>query len=151
MRRIYIVLGRLSFYALWPLLWLYLRKTRRVYAVIRHKDEVLYIKNWLSDNSWRLPGGGVGMNETPKEALIRELREELGIEVTSSLQKITNGVTRSQKLGFAYDIYELEVPQKLGITAHRWEITDWGWKHVALRSAETQKIRGEDLLYLTKR
>lgn len=44
-------------------------------AVIDHEDPPEYI------GQWELPGGGMELGETPEEALHREVKEELGIEV----------------------------------------------------------------------
>ncbi|MEO0014932.1 MAG: hypothetical protein RLZZ535_3321, partial [Cyanobacteriota bacterium] len=38
---------------------------------------------WKKDkNTWNLPGGVVEANESPQNACIREVREEIGIEIT---------------------------------------------------------------------
>ena len=33
-------------------------------------------------NKWELPGGGIGHGEDPREALVREVKEELNLDVT---------------------------------------------------------------------
>ena len=58
---------------------------RIVTAVLRDGDRVLLChrsagRRWYPD-VWDLPGGHVDQGEDPKESLVRELREELGIAV----------------------------------------------------------------------
>jgi putative (di)nucleoside polyphosphate hydrolase len=48
--------------------------------------------NW-QDNEWDLPGGGVDENETPSEAVIRELSEELGCNYCEIL-KVSEQIDR---------------------------------------------------------
>ena len=51
----------------------------RVCAVIVHNDRLLTMKDARSPYYY-LPGGRVSMHETAEDAILREIREELGIE-----------------------------------------------------------------------
>ena len=54
-------------------------------AVFIHEDRVFAAKRGLGKSMaglWEFPGGKVEADETPEEALARELREELKIDVT---------------------------------------------------------------------
>ena len=61
------------------------RKTIRVVAAIIKKDNRIFAtqrgygayKDW-----WEFPGGKIEKGETPQEALIREIKEELDTEIT---------------------------------------------------------------------
>ena len=55
-----------------------------VAAVIRHGDEILACRRRPGISSaglWEFPGGKVEPGETPEDALAREIREELGIDI----------------------------------------------------------------------
>jgi ADP-ribose pyrophosphatase YjhB (NUDIX family) len=49
-------------------------------AVFRD-DRVLLVREIADDHRWTLPGGWADVNESPSEAVAREVREEAGIEV----------------------------------------------------------------------
>lgn len=59
-----------------------LLRNKRVRVVLLHPDgRVLLVINALGDRHWTLPGGGVGRHEDLVDAAIRELHEELKINL----------------------------------------------------------------------
>ena len=67
-----------------------------VVAIIRDHDNRLLIakRKAFSDqvDLWELPGGKVELDETPLQAMVREVREEVGLEVinASSVKEFTH-------------------------------------------------------------
>jgi 8-oxo-dGTP diphosphatase len=54
-----------------------------IYALVRRDDRVLLTRisaRGAHAGSWTLPGGGLDHGEPPREALVREVREECGVE-----------------------------------------------------------------------
>lgn len=54
---------------------------RGAVCLIEHQDKILLIRKNYGDLKWNLPGGGINRNETPAEAAIREVKEEVGIKL----------------------------------------------------------------------
>ena len=64
-------------------------------GVITHGDEVLICQRFTDaalGGLWEFPGGKIEPNETPEAAVIREVREELGVDVivTHALASLTH-------------------------------------------------------------
>jgi ADP-ribose pyrophosphatase YjhB (NUDIX family) len=54
----------------------------RVAAIVLRSDEILLVRHEKAGKAyWLLPGGGVDFGESIGEALVREVREETGLEV----------------------------------------------------------------------
>jgi ADP-ribose pyrophosphatase YjhB (NUDIX family) len=66
------------------------------YAVCRRADEILLAHQIVpgpARGQWTLPGGGVEFGEHPRDAVVREVREETGCAVTvGALLDIHSGV-----------------------------------------------------------
>lgn len=61
-----------------------MKTVRVVAAVIRDKDKIFATQRGYGDfkGGWEFPGGKIEKCETPKEALKREIREELDTEIS---------------------------------------------------------------------
>ena len=84
---------------------------RVVAAILRQDDRVLLChrhpnREWYP-NVWDLPGGHIEPSEEAADALVRELREELGIEVTRGLalpfQQVTDAAAGVQLMIWLLD------------------------------------------------
>lgn len=53
-----------------------------VSAVIRDDDGRILLARSQGDDQWALIGGGVEPGEEPKSAIVREIREELGVDAS---------------------------------------------------------------------
>jgi len=63
-------------------------------GVIKDYDKVLITRRAPEENfagGWEFPGGKIEVNETPEDCLVRELKEELNIDV--SIDKFCTEVT----------------------------------------------------------
>lgn len=61
-----------------------MKQIRVVAAIIKNEDKVLATKRGYGEfiNMWEFPGGKIEPDETKEEALIREIKEELNVEIS---------------------------------------------------------------------
>lgn len=122
--------GTLSYYTLWPLIWVYVQIRTRVNVVLVVGTEILFVKNWLGPNDWTLPGGGIDKGEQPIQAGLRELKEELGLAIQSAKladQEIIHEKKWGLKLRGYYIIIKLD--EKPEINPNH-ELTAVEWKNI---------------------
>ena len=112
-------------------------------VVINDSDEVLLLDHVLRPfATWGLPGGFLGRGEQPEVALKREIREEVGIEITDiSLYRVRN---HDRHVEILFTARSNEMPQ---IKSR--EIIDCGWfsvENLPDRVSPIQKLVIEEIL-----
>lgn len=95
---------------LYVLTWGYLDEKKEkhftVSALIIEKNKVLLIKH-KKLNVWLYPGGHIENHETPDEALIREVKEETGLDVEIIGDKDLNLEVPTMEKSLHHDIFLL--------------------------------------------
>lgn len=119
--------GRLLYCMLWPVLWFYLPLTRRVRVVVVYDNQVLLVRNWIGSGSWDFPGGGVKYGESAEDAVVREMREELGLHI-GDIQKLHSGLIARKKNGLLMRLEYLQAVIDPDETIRQsWEIAAFKW------------------------
>lgn len=122
------LLGKTTYIALLPLLLTYSRVNRkpRTRAVITYKDQVLLVKNLVSLQGWSLPGGGINRNETSVEAVVREVKEEVGLTINTPTL-IFRTATPERAASFLVDVFAITLSERPTVTIDGREIIDYCW------------------------
>lgn len=139
-------IGQLSFFISIPFLHIYLRSTKRTRVLIVSKSKVLLVKGWLGSGKWILPGGGRHRGESALDAVIRELREETGLELhASSLKDVGEAKFARYGLRFTYQRFITELPEPIEPKLRQIEIVDAAWLPI---DDVTHKIVDQEVLDL---
>ncbi|MQR94536.1 NUDIX hydrolase [Fictibacillus phosphorivorans] len=110
--------------------------------IFNHENQVLLLKRTYGNKGWSLPGGAVDPGETIHQALFRECKEELGIDV---MHPILIGIYYHSKINTQAAIFRCEIPEDAKIVLST-EHSDLKWFDLAALS-ESQRIRAEDALH----
>lgn len=156
MRASWHIVQKIRFWAYWPWLFLYFRSGHRSRVLIHDGSKVLLVKGrwklWFNDDSWSLPGGGIGAGEQPEDAAVRELNEELGLQVaTRQLEPLGDGVVREHGLHYHAYFFKLQLPESTELRLQASEIADAKWLEAANISPDRLKPEVQSALQVWRR
>ena len=103
------------------------KKRMGAMAVVFNQEGQLLIVKPSYKERWLFPGGAVEANESPKAACIREVREELGIELTHlqflCVDYVPANTEKDESVQFVFYCGELSAGSKIQVDGK--EITDY--------------------------
>lgn len=97
---------------------------------------MIYLGHHKKAGDWIPPGGHIEIGETPSDAAIREMKEELGVDITKDLLKpLTLSVKQINRPDSGcmahYDIWHLVMIDKQDFDYLKGEYYDAGWFTIA--------------------
>lgn len=127
--KLWLFLGRLGYFPAYPLAAIYLLNSNRVRIILRHENKILVVKPWLNNGRWDLPGGGLYKGEDRIQGALRELKEELGVEIDDYVaecifsERFKSGLLRYQAHYIDINLKSLAIVSRL----QKHEISEFMW------------------------
>lgn len=101
--------------------------------ILNEKDEVLLVKPSYKDH-WSIPGGVIEADESPRQAALRETREEIGLDLVECqflcVDYYPADLKKDENIQFMFYGGVLDEIAINGIRIDRDEITDYRFVHV---------------------
>lgn len=127
MTKIWIALGRAIYYITWPGIWLVIRLSPpRTRVFVIHNGQLLLIRNWLGNGTWKLPGGGLHRHEPAETGAIRELKEETGIDV-EKLEYLGDFYSKSSSIPAHIVCFMVKLDAKPDLRLPPLEVSGFKW------------------------
>lgn len=128
MKKVWQKLGTVVFWALWPALVVYVRRSERTRLLVVCGQKVVVVKDWLGSGKWTLPGGGLHTGEEPLPGVLREVAEETGIQLAATqVRSFFTEEYRARGMRFNCHYFLAELPETLPLKAQFWEIAELAW------------------------
>jgi len=83
MKNVFLKIGQVVYLLSLPFFKIFFKKRQTTRLILIKDDQLVVIRNYLSDGSWGLPGGGIKKNETPLQSLSREVKEEINLDLSN--------------------------------------------------------------------
>jgi 8-oxo-dGTP diphosphatase len=107
------------------------RKRMGSAVLLRDRDGRILLVEPTYKDYWELPGGVVEADESPHDAAVRELAEELGLAVAPGRLLVVDWVPpragRTEGVMFVYDGGVLDASQTDAIRLPPQELRSWAW------------------------
>jgi 8-oxo-dGTP pyrophosphatase MutT (NUDIX family) len=113
------------------MIWLF-RLYNRLFKMVRPRvmivteaNEVLLVRSWTGHRGWELPGGGKGRQESPERAAIREIKEEVGIDLSTYPLAYIGMVIAD---GYRAPVFKVVIKARTPIVRQQWELSAAAWQ-----------------------
>lgn len=137
MKRAATLFGRISFWLTWPALYMHMNGSRRTRVAILCDNHILVVKQWLGRDRWSLVGGGLRKNEEPLQGAMREVAEEVGLQLKpEQLQYLGPLYRRSSGILYRGEYFVVYYKQRPELRLQAHEIRESAWLDLATVTTE---------------